>query len=246
MWQCYSNKVWLICLLAHCSHLLQPLDLAVFASLKGHYRQEMEVHTAMSGSKTVGKVAFLQYYHTARQKALGQVHIEKGFKAAGIWPRDRTIPLNSSQVVVGRPVTPPGIIQPNSTYENPFIGFSTPKMPKDLLELQSSIQKWNFSTSNSTTRALFRKLARALEHKEVELATISQELAGIRGQLQAVRPTKRRKVRPEPNNRFVNIQAIQRTRERVERDQALLQLIEEDCIMVRVLKKDENKRSSYA
>jgi hypothetical protein len=34
MWQCFQNNILLLYLPPHCSHVLQPLDLGVFSSLK--------------------------------------------------------------------------------------------------------------------------------------------------------------------------------------------------------------------
>lgn len=203
----------------------------------------MEIQASLTNNESISKITFLQCYQSARQKALSKAHIERGFRAAGIWPRNHAVALNSSQVVIGRQTPPPGRIQPDLTYLSPFMGFSTPRRPRDVFDIQSSIRKCGISADNSTTRAVFQKLARALENKEVELATTSQELAGIRGLLQKTKPIKHSKVKPEPNKRFVDIPAIQRVRERAERHQALLQPIDGDCIIVRAPKLRRNKRN---
>ena len=38
MVECFSNKIWLVFLPAHTSHVLQPLDVGVFSALKRYYR----------------------------------------------------------------------------------------------------------------------------------------------------------------------------------------------------------------
>jgi hypothetical protein len=41
MWLCKQNKIWVLYLLPHSSHVLQPLDLAPFSAIKTRYRAQI-------------------------------------------------------------------------------------------------------------------------------------------------------------------------------------------------------------
>lgn len=70
MAKCFENHVFLIYLPAHASHILQPLDLAVFSPLKEAYRRELAIVGQFNDSIVIGKRLFLASYYQARQKPL--------------------------------------------------------------------------------------------------------------------------------------------------------------------------------
>ena len=99
MFQCFSHRIYLLFLPPHTSHVLQPLDLAVFSSLKSAYRKELGFLTQLTDSTVVGKRNFLACYQKARLAALTGQNIRNGWEAAGLWPVNMAKPLLSRNLV---------------------------------------------------------------------------------------------------------------------------------------------------
>jgi hypothetical protein len=95
MYSCFQNNVYLLFLPPHTSHVLQPLDLSVFSSLKSHYRKEVGFLGLLTDSSPIGKQNFLSCYLKARKEALSAKIIKNGWKATGLWPKSMAKPLLS-------------------------------------------------------------------------------------------------------------------------------------------------------
>ena len=63
---------------AHTSHVLQPLDLRCFSSLKTAYRRLLGDHSALTDTTKVGKANFLEFYAKAREIGLREENIRSG------------------------------------------------------------------------------------------------------------------------------------------------------------------------
>src|SRR3954469_499177 len=61
---------------------------------------------------------------------------------------------------------------------------------------------------HSTRRLLFRKVTKAFDQKDSELARLRQENEALKSQLEIARPSKRKKVVPDPNCLFATIEQI--------------------------------------
>ena len=101
---------------AHYSHVLQPLDLGVFNSLKNRYRNLLNAKQTKSleESSIVIKRLFLECYRITMLEGLSKRNIQSGWKAGGLWPINMTKPLmsrhliknNNSPAVQSGPQTP--------------------------------------------------------------------------------------------------------------------------------------------
>ncbi|KAK4120714.1 DDE-domain-containing protein [Parathielavia appendiculata] len=69
MWPCFQHRIHGIYLPPHCSHVLQPLDLAVFSPLKTAYRKSLTTLALWSDTSIVGKRNFLEYYQQHPRKS---------------------------------------------------------------------------------------------------------------------------------------------------------------------------------
>jgi hypothetical protein len=98
MWLCKVNKIHLLYLPAHASHLLQPLDLAPFSVLKTHYRNKIRALSARNNAAPIKKERFVISYNKAREEALSERVIRAGWRAAGLCPFNPSLVLLSSQV----------------------------------------------------------------------------------------------------------------------------------------------------
>jgi 4-hydroxybenzoate polyprenyltransferase len=70
LYECFKNDIYLLCLPPHSSHVLQPLDIAVFSPVKTYYRQALSEFEDCNDSSPAGKRIFLECYHKARKLGL--------------------------------------------------------------------------------------------------------------------------------------------------------------------------------
>jgi hypothetical protein len=84
---CLDHNIITICMPAHSSHLLQPLDVGCFSALKQAYGRSVE-QLMGRGVNYIDKHEFLPLYIQARQTALHQANIQAGFAATGLVPYD--------------------------------------------------------------------------------------------------------------------------------------------------------------
>jgi 4-hydroxybenzoate polyprenyltransferase len=171
MYLCYQNNVHLLFLPPHTSHVLQPLDLSVFSSLKSHYRKEVGYLTLLTDSSPVGKQNFLNCYQKARKEALSAKIIKSGWKATGLWPKSMAKPLRSPLLLENsnsEKNTPQAIQSLDKSLRTDFPEaiWSTPRKST---ELKAHTTKFNMleKHDSSTQRLLFRKIEKGLRNKKM-------------------------------------------------------------------------------
>jgi hypothetical protein len=71
---CKENKIITLCMPAHASHLLQPLDVGCFGPLKTAYRREIE-RLIRCFITHITKTEFFPAFHTAHQAAITESNI---------------------------------------------------------------------------------------------------------------------------------------------------------------------------
>ncbi len=190
MWECFQNNIYLLCLPPHTSHVLQPLDLAVFSPLKTVYRTQIGLLASQNDSAPVGKLNFLRCFAKARDEAINIRNIKSGFRASGIWPRNRYKALNSPQVLAPeRPTTPP----PPQALQ----GVETPKKGADIMKFNKS--------SSPGTRLAFRKAAYTFDSLVIENELQRAKIHKLEERVKDLQPKKRQKIAAQPNERFVTI-----------------------------------------
>ncbi len=74
---CVSQKIILLCLSTHITHLLQSLDVEVFASLTTAYKAHVQRITRLEISYSIDKTDFLEIYQQARHEAITSLNIRK-------------------------------------------------------------------------------------------------------------------------------------------------------------------------
>jgi DDE superfamily endonuclease/Tc5 transposase DNA-binding domain len=216
MYLCFQHNIHLLFLPPHTSHVLQPLDLSVFSSMKRFYRKEIGFLSDLTDSSPIGKQNFLICYQKARRDALTISNIKSGWKASGLWPVSSAKPLmsrllleNSNQAKEKAPEmqnTPYSASQ--FLVDSSQVQWSTPRKSRDLRDQIQIFTK--LDTDLSTNKLLFRKITKAFDEKDSLLATAERRVDQLEKQLEAARPKKRMRVRTSPNSKFVNIEAIQR------------------------------------
>ncbi|MDP1994524.1 MAG: transposase [Ignavibacteria bacterium] len=91
---CQSQRIIVLCMPPHSSHMLQPLDVACFSVLKRSYGRLVE-RKMSSGVNYIDKNEFLPMFKQARAEALHEDNIKSGFSATGLVPYnpDRVLSL---------------------------------------------------------------------------------------------------------------------------------------------------------
>jgi hypothetical protein len=151
-------------------------------------------------------------------EALTTSNIQSGWKASGLWPVNMAKPLMSRLL----------LDQGNNSFNHPknrsdreirpktpskqVLGFSEASWitPRKAIELRSQLDQYTrLGNGDSTQRLLFKKVNKGFDEKAAQLAQAQIRIQQLEAQVEAIRPTKRRKVVMSP--KFVNIEAIAKT-----------------------------------
>ena len=102
--------------------------------------------------------------------------------------------------------TPVSRLPGQGTIVDQGVEFTTPRKKTDLRGHLNNlaIRKQDLSTR----RLLFRKVEKAFDQKDSELARLRQENEALKSQLEVARPSRRKKVVTDPNSVFASIEQI--------------------------------------
>jgi hypothetical protein len=84
---CKEHNIITLCMPPHSSHLLQPLDIALFKPLKRAYGKQVENMMRTSLTR-VSKENFIPAFKNAFFQVFGQKNIRSEFRGAGLVPHD--------------------------------------------------------------------------------------------------------------------------------------------------------------
>ncbi|OHE92286.1 transposase [Colletotrichum orchidophilum] len=222
MWQCYSQGVYLCCLPAHSSHITQPLDVSVFSPLKSSFRTAIRECGLQLNSAPIGKQNFLRCYFQARNEALTVRNICSGWKATGLWPVDMSKPLLNPLLVI-----PAATDVPRPPPWDPLLP-EVPKTPQDLHiitpkksgDLRRYQKLWEVGEDKDdfdpiSRKLIFDKVGKRLDAQNFALAHTQVVIQSLEAQVVLYKPISKGKVRQDPNERFVQIEAIMKTKKEV-------------------------------
>lgn len=82
---CVHHDIDLVIMPPRCSHVLQPLDVSVFAPLKRALAEETD-RVARLDAGCVGRVQWTEMYLRAHAKAFSASNIRNGWRATGLYP----------------------------------------------------------------------------------------------------------------------------------------------------------------
>ncbi|KAM5529314.1 transposase [Fusarium oxysporum f. sp. phaseoli] len=166
---CEENKIITLCMPAHASHLLQPLDVGCSGPLKKAYGREIERLMGCSINH-ITKIEFFPAFYAAFKATFTESNIRGGFRGAGLAPLDPETVISKLDVQLRTP-TPPGEVSQPLT---PWVS----KTPKTAIEAQSQseylekrIRRHKGSSPESIIEALKSntKATRAVMHEVVLL-----------------------------------------------------------------------------
>ena len=81
-----ASNIILLCLPPHTTHILQPLDVGLFAPLASAYKKNIHRITRLGASYVVDKVDFLEQYQKARTSAFTIHNITSAWEKTGLVP----------------------------------------------------------------------------------------------------------------------------------------------------------------
>ena len=125
---CKKNNIVTLCMPAHSSHLLQPLDVGCFSPLKRSYGKEIE-NLIRTHVTHITKVEFFTAFKNAFFASLGEENVRGGFRGAGLVPFNPDAVLSKLDVKLRTP-TPP---RPSSPTTTPWVS----KTPQTAYEATS-------------------------------------------------------------------------------------------------------------
>ncbi|GCB21786.1 Pogo transposable element with ZNF domain [Aspergillus awamori] len=170
---CTENNVSPICMPAHSSHLLQPLDVGCFSVLKRTYGGMIQKQMQY-GRDHIDKLDFLEVYPKAHQQSLTKSNIISGFRATGLVPLDPGQVLSQLNIRLKTPPTP-GSQSSGSVLQ-------TPHNIKHLLKHQNTVERLlrkrqasPISPTHSTLRQLLKGCELAITNSII-LAKENEEL----------------------------------------------------------------------
>ena len=81
-----GNGIYLLCLPAHTTHILQPLDVGVFKSFKSHFHKACKQYTGEIPGQVVTVDVLASLVGKAWSQSLTPINIMSGFRKCGIYP----------------------------------------------------------------------------------------------------------------------------------------------------------------
>lgn len=109
---CKDNAIITLCMPAHSSHILQPLDVGCFGPLKRAYGKQIEDLVRMHINH-ITKVEFLTAFKDAFYASFSEENVRGGFRGAGLVPFDPQSVISKLNVKLRTP-TPPGSSSANA------------------------------------------------------------------------------------------------------------------------------------
>ena len=148
--------------------------------------------------------------------------ILRGWEATGIFPRDRSKPLNSrltAQADAQTPGEPERAKTPEKSAAIDENDFETPKNSRQVKELGLRVLAADSASATKVQRRGLRKLQKAFDVLTASNVAHEQLIEQLKAALERQRPRKQRRVLPRSQQAFVDIEDISQARDQL-RDEA--------------------------
>ncbi|KAI1432791.1 hypothetical protein GGR50DRAFT_672144 [Xylaria sp. CBS 124048] len=207
-----TNKIWLVFYEPHCSHVVQPLDVGVFAALK------KQLCTLLRGCATVTlglpltKAGMLEAYHQAQLDVMTPCTIKNAWKRAGIYARDHTKPLSWRFVMLestgvarqptGTPKADTREKTPNFIADMAAMTNSTPHNGQAFKTMNRRAAMKNPALNNPKVRLMNRKAASLIDKLTDKLAESEARIDYFEAKKSKKTKKLRQKVKITPTEKF--------------------------------------------
>lgn len=188
-----EKAIDLLILPPHTSHVLQPLDVSVFAPLKRALAAETDKASRLDPGR-IQRVEWVTMYIRARAEAFTSTNIQSGWKATGLMPLSPITVLSKVQTAPTPEALPPSTPRQTKCLDLTLLHTS----PPDGSELRQANAVFNLQLCNtesvpSPAKRYAQRMTHALEVAQSELITLRKELAEQRKLLQARKVRKKGK-----------------------------------------------------
>ena len=165
---CKENNIKTLCMPAHSSHVLQPLDVGCFNPLKLAYGNEIEKKMRL-GVNHITKDEFLFVYYPAHIAAITKKTICSGFRASGLVPHDPDRVLSELNPIVK---TPSPVSSHSSKWEPKTPGSRVRDIKRQLrlIEDRRCRTKASNSPSNVAMAQLLKGYEKAVHERAILMA----------------------------------------------------------------------------
>lgn len=179
---CIDNKIILLCLPPHTTHMLQPLDVGCFGPLSQVYKGMISDAYTFGSSYNIEKCEFLEIWHAAREKSLTVKNIRSSWQKCGILQTELGRGALDREVVLSQlpPGESGGPLSRPSTAGGPVDPCSLNETPRNIAEIQAVI-RWAQKGELDETDILLalEKLGKAATNTMAEIAvtrSVNQDL----------------------------------------------------------------------
>ena len=199
---CIDNKIDLLVLPPHTSHVLQPLDISIFQPLKRALATETDRLAALDSGR-IPRVEWTEAYIRGREKAFTSKNIQIGWKATGLWPLSALEVLNRLPSMPKAPVTPSSP-EPITRHLDSSLLNSSPPEGTELRQANALLCKELDKGGALATPAkrYTKRMTLALETTQSENVLLRKQLADTQALLQKRKERKKGK-RVALKGRFV-------------------------------------------
>jgi hypothetical protein len=177
---CIQNRITLLILPAHTSHLLQPLDVAIFGPLKKRLSAALS-HLNQAQLVRIQKIEWMEAYIKARLEACTPQNIESAWRGAGLAPFNPKRALrmidHDTSLEPRRPQTPTEF----DIFNRVFVNSS----PPDAETLRKANELLNSTISDRTTvntpvRKYIQKLTTGTEKLQAQSIVHQHDASNLR------------------------------------------------------------------
>ena len=177
-----EHKIITLCMPAHSSHLLQPLDVSCFATLKRAYGRQIE-QLMRDGVNHIDKSDFLTAYQRARTEAMTPANARSGFAATGIVPFDPDRVLAKLNTQIRTPTPPPTPLPPQQWIpETPQYPEAVDLQAKSIKE--SLYRRMHPEIPSSPTESAFQQLVKCAKIAMYTNTVLAEENRQLRAENQ--------------------------------------------------------------
>lgn len=174
---CMEHAIDLLILPPHTSHVLQPLDVSVFAPLKRALAAETDAVSRLDSGR-IQRIEWTRMYIRARARALTSVNILSGWRATGLEPLSPIYVLEKLPSPKASDAVPPQTPGQSSSLDLSLLQSSPPEgteLRRANVVFNSQIRE--ASGVPSPAKRYAERMTRALETAQNALITIQKELA---------------------------------------------------------------------
>ena len=188
-----QQMIDLLILPPHCSHVLQPLVVGIFAPLK----RALAGETDKAFRPDPGRISHAEWttmYLQAREKAFTKANIESGWRATGLEPLSPYVVIDKLSHSLPEHTSVPAISSNSSNLDlSPLV--SSPPEGTELREANALLNSASRGVEglSSPARRYTERMTRAFEATHSELTTIRKELVETRQLLQTRKSRKKGK-----------------------------------------------------